>query len=112
MQHESDMKAQVQHVAEEQKEAGAERLLGVADAVHGAAHELERALPQAAGYVHDAASRLEDGASTLRTRSIDDLVDSFGEMARRQPALVLAGATVAGLALSRFLKSSNRNRNT
>jgi hypothetical protein len=33
-------------------------------------------------------------------------------MARRQPALVLAGATVAGLALSRFLKSSNRNRNT
>ena len=110
MEHHSDLGTQARQMAEQQKEAGADHLHGVADAIHGAARELEEKLPGAAGYIHDAAARLDDGAASLRNRNIDDLMSSFGQYARRQPALVLAGAAIAGLALSRFLKASGKSR--
>ena len=81
---------------------------GVAHAIHSAARELEESLPEAAGYVHSAATKLDDGAAAMRTRGVDDLFKSFNDLARREPGLVLAGAAIAGLAVSRFLKASSR----
>jgi hypothetical protein len=100
------MKQKAHDVAEQQKKAGAEWIVDVAGAIHGAAHELESQMPPAAGYIHDAASRLEGAAAALREHSIDDLMHSFGDFARRQPLALFGGAMLAGFAMSRFLKSS------
>jgi hypothetical protein len=75
-------------------------------AIHGAADEVEQELPQVAGFVHDAAAKLEGAAASLRERSVDDLVRSLNNFARKQPAAFFGGAVLAGFALSRFLKSS------
>jgi hypothetical protein len=100
------VKERARKVAEQQKQAGAEQIGGVARAVHGAARELEQKMPQAAGFVHDAAARLEGAAASLRERSVDDLIRSLNNFARSQPAAFFGGAVLAGFALSRFLKSS------
>jgi hypothetical protein len=99
-------KAEARRIASQQKEAGADRLGDVAGAVHGAARTLETGMPQVASYVHGAAAQLEDAAKTLRHRSVDELIDGIGSFARAQPAVFFAGAVLAGLALTRFLKSS------
>ena len=100
------LKDQAREAAEEQKQAGAEQIGSVARAVHGAAGELEHELPHAAGYVHEAADRLDRAASALRERSVDDLFRSLSDFARSQPATFFGSAVFAGFALSRFLKSS------
>jgi ABC-type transporter Mla subunit MlaD len=100
------VKEKARETAEQQKEAGAEQIGSVARAVHGAAGELERELPQAAAYVHDAADRLDRAASALRERKVDDLFQSLSDFARRQPATFFGSAMFAGFAISRFLKSS------
>jgi len=99
-------KAEARRIASQQKEAGADRLGEMAGAVHGAARTLEAGMPQVASYVHGAAAQLEDAAKTLRHRSVDELIDGIGSFARAQPAVFFAGAVLAGLALTRFLKSS------
>src|SRR5438874_4572560 len=78
------LKEKARDAAEQQKQAGAEQIGGVARAVHGAADELEKELPQAASYVHEAADRFERAA--LRERSVDDLFRSVSDFARNQPA--------------------------
>ena len=100
------VKQSARKAAEQQKEAGADQIGGIARAVHGAAREIEDKMPQAAGLVHDAATRLEGAATSLRERSVDDLFRSFNNFARSQPAAFFGGAVLAGFALSRFLKSS------
>jgi hypothetical protein len=102
------VKNRARAVAEEQKEAGAERMDALGRAVHGAADELGREIPDAAAYVHTAAETLQDASRRLRARSVDDIVARLDRFARRQPAVAFAGCVVAGLALSRFLKSSSR----
>jgi hypothetical protein len=98
-----------QTLAEQQKQTGAKQLGDVAGAIHDAAHELEGHLPQAAKYVHSAASHLEEGSAALRERSISELMASFNDLARKQPMTVFGGALLAGFAMSRFLKSSAGN---
>jgi hypothetical protein len=100
------VKERARKVAEQQKKVGAEQIGGVARAVHGAAHELEQELPHAAGFIHDAAAKLEGAANSLRERSVDDLIRGLNNFARTQPAAFLGGAVLAGFAFSRFLKSS------
>ena len=100
------VKDKAMEVASQQKDSGADQLRCAAQAVHGAARELEQSMPQIAGYIHDIGQRLEGFASDLREGSVDDLFSKLGEFSRNQPALVFGGAMVAGFALSRFLKSS------
>jgi hypothetical protein len=92
--------------ADEAKARGGDQVAGVSRAVHSAADELGRELPQAAGYIHSVADGLESASSALRERSVEDLVSTFNNFARRQPAAAFAGSVLAGFALSRFLKSS------
>lgn len=98
---------EARHLAEEQKAAAADNVVRLSRAVHGAADQLSQELPQAAGYIHSAADRLQSASKTLRERSVEDMVRGFGDFARRQPVAAFAGAILAGFALSRFLKSSN-----
>lgn len=100
------LKDKMREIAEQQKDAGAEKLGTLAEAVHGAAQELESKLPAAADYIHSAADRLERASSNIRDRGVDDLIGACGSFARREPAAFFGGAMLAGFALSRFLKSS------
>src|SRR5437763_6796479 len=100
------MKDEMVEAADEAKAEGVNQIGGISRAVHGAAEELRRELSQAAGYVHSLADRLESASSTLRERSVEDLMSDFNGFARRQPAAAFAGSVLAGFALSRFLKSS------
>jgi methyl-accepting chemotaxis protein len=97
---------QARAAAEQQKAAGVEQVSGVAAAVHRAADDLGSQLPHAAKYIHGAADKLEEASSALKERSLDDLMGTFGQFARSQPAAFFATAALAGFALSRFLKSS------
>jgi hypothetical protein len=92
--------------AQDFKEAGASQIGGISRAVHGMADELGREMPQAADYIHSAAERLDGVSTALREQSLDEIMSNFTGFARRQPFAVFAGSVVAGLALSRFLKSS------
>jgi hypothetical protein len=100
------MKDEIIETADEAKAEGVNQMGGISRAVHGAADELGRELPQAAGYIHSVADRLESASSTLRERRVEDLMSDFNSFARRQPATAFAGSVLAGFALSRFLKSS------
>jgi len=93
--------------AEAGKRQGAERIDRLGRAVHGAADELGKEIPQAADYVHTAAEGLETAAEHLRDRSVDDLIGSFNRFARQQPIAAFAGALLAGFVVSRFIKSSS-----
>jgi hypothetical protein len=102
----SGVKDEIVEAVDDAKEESVDQMAGVTRAVHSAADELGRELPQAAGYVHSVADRLESASSALRERSVEDLVSTFSSFARRQPAATFAGSVLAGFALSRFLKSS------
>jgi len=100
------MKDRARDMADEVKSKGSDQLAGVSRVVHEAADRLGQEMPQAAGYIHSAANRLDSASTTLRERNIEDLISSFSNFARRQPAAAFAGSVLAGFALSRFLKSS------
>jgi hypothetical protein len=101
------LKERAEQVAETQKQAGTSHVRTLACAVHGAARELEQGMPRLASSVHDVAQKIEDTAQTVRNKNIDELVEDLGRYAREQPGLVFGGAVVAGIVLSRFLKSSS-----
>jgi F0F1-type ATP synthase membrane subunit b/b' len=100
------IKDKAMEVAEAQKQTGAEKMSGVAQAVRRAADDLGRDLPQAAGYVHQAADTIERASAALKERNLDDLTGAVGQFARSQPAAFFAAAVLAGFAFSRFVKSS------
>jgi ABC-type transporter Mla subunit MlaD len=105
----ADTISDAEHIAEKQKKSGANQVHGMAQAVHGAADELGKQMPQAAELVHAAASRLEQAADALRERSIGEIMESFNDVGRKQPLALFGGAVAAGFAISRFLKSSSTN---
>jgi ATP-dependent exoDNAse (exonuclease V) beta subunit len=101
------VKDRVRSIAEEQKADGAERIGAFGRAVHGAAEELGKEVPEAAGPIHSVADSLQKTSERLREHSVDDLAARLDRFARKQPAAAFASSVLAGFALSRFLKSSN-----
>ena len=96
----------VEKVTAQQKAAGAERLADVGKAIHGAADQLAKEIPQAGLPIHSAADAIEHLADQLRERSVDDLAGSFNEIARKQPIASFAACVLAGFAFTHFLKTS------
>jgi hypothetical protein len=93
--------------ADEKKIASAERISDLARALYDAANNLERDLSQAVKPLHDAAAALERASSTLKERSVVDLMDGVGKFAHAQPVAFFGGTVLAGLVLARFLKNSS-----
>jgi hypothetical protein len=52
-------------------------------------------------------ARISTLARYVETRTLDELTREAGQMARNNPALMIAGGVVLGLALSRFFKGSS-----
>ncbi|HLH94383.1 MAG TPA: hypothetical protein VKW08_04630 [Xanthobacteraceae bacterium] len=102
--------AESRRVAEQQKQAGAERIGIAAQAMEGAADRLQGEMPQTSEFVHDLAQQLDSAAASLREKNIDELIRQARDFARRQPGMFFAGAVLSGVALARFLKSSPPQR--
>jgi ABC-type transporter Mla subunit MlaD len=101
------LKEDARQLAEEQKERGADRIKTLAQAVHGAAEEIGKQVPQAAGYIHSGAEQLERASRMLRENSVDDLLQMTKRPAREQPLAFIGGSVAAGFVLARFLRSSS-----
>lgn len=97
---------QVQDLAGEQLQRGAAGIDSVAQAVHGAAKDFEKSLPQAAGLIHHAAEQIERASSVVRDSSLEDIVTMVDDFARRQPVAFFGASVLAGFVLTRFIKSS------
>lgn len=91
---------------EDQKNAGADFVSGLADAVRRAAGEFDGQIPQAGDYIRRAASQMDGASDALRQRDLGELLKGVQDLARRQPTAFLGATVLAGFAVMRFLKSS------
>lgn len=107
---------------------------GVDKATQRVSDEAERGKNRAAGAVADTAGALEEAAASAKEgspqqqllseaarglssiadriegRSVGEMVGDLSDFARRNPVAFLGGAALAGFAISRFARASNRNR--
>jgi hypothetical protein len=81
---------------------------GASDAFRGVGVQLrQQEQGMLAGYAERAAETVQNAASYLEGKELDEIVHDVEDFARRQPAVFLGGAFALGLLASRFLKSSN-----
>ncbi|MCI0363069.1 MAG: hypothetical protein L0219_04260 [Phycisphaerales bacterium] len=94
------------------REQAAHKIGTFADAIRQSANELGRdqQLASVAGYFEQAADRIEPLSDYLREHDVRDVLDDVEHWARRNPAIFLGGAFVAGLLIARFFKSSREGR--
>ncbi|HVI33807.1 hypothetical protein [Phenylobacterium sp.] len=94
----------------ERRKATASQTLGqFATAIRKAGDELAEGDQSVAGrFVGQAADGLENFARTLSERRPEELLDSVRDFSRRNPTAFVAGAVLAGLAIGRFLRSSEQ----
>jgi ElaB/YqjD/DUF883 family membrane-anchored ribosome-binding protein len=83
-----------------------ETLDQVARAIRDAGQGLRQERPEIASLVDTTAQRVEDAAGYLRDHEARQVIDEAQNYARRQPAMVVAGAVAVGLLAGRFLRSS------
>jgi hypothetical protein len=89
-----------------EKNAGADYIGNLAEAIRRASREFDNDLPIAGVYMRKAASKVEDISDTIQQGDLQDLVRGVQSFARRQPTAFLGLAVLAGFGVVRFLKSS------
>ena len=92
--------------AEQQRVATVMRMESLTTAAKRAADDLEEQFPQAAGYMHDAASGFESISNLLRDPNLDKVATLISNLGRKQPAAIVTGVVLLGLGLSWFLRNS------
>lgn len=105
------VKEQGKGMLSRQKDAAAEQVESVAQALLRGAREMQQGEQGDVGRVADAAAgRLESLGRELREKDLDSLIADAEDIGRRSPGAFFAGSVVAGFLLSRFLKSSAERR--
>lgn len=90
-----------------QKEKAVSTLGNFTDALHQTGDQLRRSGQGVFGdYADSLAGQIDRAVDYLRENDVDDLTAQVETFARRQPALFIGGSFVLGIALARFLKSS------
>jgi hypothetical protein len=102
----SDAGDKLQSAVQDQKNAGADFISGVAGAVRRAANEFDDQLPLAGQYIRRAATQIDCASEALRRRDLSELLGGVQDFARRQPTAFLGATVLAGFAVVRLLKSS------
>jgi hypothetical protein len=105
----SQAREKLMNTAEDQKRAGADYVVGVADAVRRAASEFDEQIPQAGQYIRSAADQMQTMADSVRRRDVGQMLSDVKSFARRQPTAFLGASFLAGFVAIRFLRSSSRN---
>jgi hypothetical protein len=93
---------------DQRKRTAADRVDQIAQAIERTGEQFSGNEPTLADLANRLASNVSNLATRLREGSIEDLVDDTRALARRNPGLFIAGGIVAGFALARFAKASNR----
>ena len=94
-----------------QKSQLVQQIHSTAEAIHESAGRLhEKNLSTAASYTDRMADRLNEVADFIQDRSIGQIADEIGGLARRQPVYAMTGAFALGLLAARFFKASGRRR--
>lgn len=102
-----EAKQQAAETLDENRERAAEELDKIAHAARAAASDLEDQEQEGlSGYVADMAQGIGSFADSLRQKNMDELLHEAREVARRNPALFIAGSIAIGFGLSRFAKAS------
>jgi hypothetical protein len=100
-------KSVMRDLADTQKQQAVDGIKGLSGALHKAAETLQGEQQEMiARYAHLAADELGRITDVLHEKDWEDLVGETQSLARRQPALFVAGAMVTGFLMARFLKSS------
>jgi hypothetical protein len=94
-------------VAKEQKGVLADGVDGFAAAIDTAAQDVSAQSPATGDMLRLAAGSIKEASQSLRDKDIDEITGAVGRFARNRPVALFAGAVVAGVALSRFLKTSS-----
>lgn len=92
--------------AEQQKNAGADFVTGIASAVRRASGEFDNQIPRAGEYIRRAADQIDSTSDAIRKRDLSELLEGVQDFARRQPTAFLGATVLAGFVAIRFLKSS------
>jgi hypothetical protein len=94
-----------------QKSRVTDGLNGLASAVRQSTNALrENQQTTSADFVERAAGQIEQIATRLRERDVNDLLRDAQQFARRQPAIFVGAAFAAGVLAARFVKSSSTNQ--
>jgi ElaB/YqjD/DUF883 family membrane-anchored ribosome-binding protein len=105
------MREAAEELLREQKERVAAAVHGLADALRQAAHTFEREESRiTARYIDQAAAQIDRLSETMRRRSLQDMLASAEDIARRQPALFVTGAVAIGFVVGRVLSRAGDGR--
>ena len=105
----SDAAVVFKEAVESNKTAGADAIANIAHSVKEAADGIEKQSPQVAGMVRTAAEGVERISSDIRDRNVGELLDSVTKFAQRQPAAFFGVGILAGVVLTRIMRSSDRS---
>lgn len=94
--------------AEGVKQEASAGLHAFAEAVRSAGDKLADSDQGIAGrMVREAASGLERLSSSLGKKQLEDIIDDVRDFGRKNPTAFIAGSVLAGLALGRFVRSTD-----
>ncbi|WP_394152010.1 hypothetical protein [Loktanella salsilacus] len=102
------IKSEVTARADAAKGAAAQEVNNVASALRKAANESRTGSPQERTF-GQIADTLADASDAISNKDLGTAISDVGHFARRNPLVFLAGAALAGFAVSRFAKASERN---
>jgi hypothetical protein len=97
-------------MAEEQKQFVSGHIEGVAEAVAKVAGELESNNATTAGYARQLADTVSSFSDTVKNKDVDELLAMAQDFGRRQPAVFMTAAALAGFAASRFILASAKRQ--
>lgn len=102
-----EAKSQGEAQFEQYRDSAAEQLETLAQGARSAVADLSQDDTLGVShYVADMAGRMSSLADNLRGKSVDELLQQTGQLARDNPALFVIGSIAIGFGLSRFLKAS------
>lgn len=105
----SDASSVFKEAVESNKTAGADAVVNLARSAKDAADGIEGTSPQIAKIVRSAAESVEKISTDIRDRNVGELFDTVSDFAKRQPAAFFGCGIVAGIVLSRLMRSSSRS---
>ncbi|PBB24024.1 hypothetical protein CK227_24300 [Mesorhizobium sp. WSM4308] len=105
----ADAAGAFKEAVESNKTAGADAIANIAHSVKDAADGIEKQSPQVASMVRTAAEGVERISTDIRDRNVGELLDSVTKFAQRQPAAFFGVGILAGVVLTRIMRSSDRS---